>query len=187
MEKQIMEKQILVPVAQGIEEMEAITIIDVLRRAGAAVTVASVDRMEILAAREIRFRADCLIRDCMDKAFDLIVLPGGIPGAENLRDSEDLGLLLKAQADAGRYFGAICASPAVVLHHHGLVTPGQCTCHPGFTHMIDNGNVDGGAVVVAGNCITGRGAGTALAFALKLVEMLFPAQIVQEVRAGLAV
>ncbi len=182
-----MEKHVLVPVAQGIEEMEAITIIDVLRRAGAKVTVASVDEKEIQAARGIRFQADCLIEDCMDTVFDLIVLPGGIPGAENLKKSERLGQLLKGQAESERYFGAICASPAVVLHHHGLVTPGKCTCHPGFTHMIDNGNVEDQAVVVDGNCVTSKGAGTALAFALKLTEILFPAETVREVRAGLAI
>ncbi len=182
-----MEKHVLVPVAQGIEEMEAITIIDVLRRAGAKVTVASVDEKEIQAARGICFQADCLIEDCMDKVFDLIVLPGGIPGAENLKNSEDLARLLKKQAQTDRYFGAICASPAVVLHHHGLVTPGKCTCHPGFTHMIDNGNVEDQAVVVEGNCITSKGAGTTLPFALKLVEILFPAKTVLDVRAGLAI
>ncbi len=182
-----MEKHILVPVAQGIEEMEAITIVDVLRRAGAKVTMASVDDINILAARGTRFKADCLIGECLDLTFDLIALPGGIPGAENLKNSTDLTQLLTEQARAERYFGAICASPAVVLHHHGLVTPGKCTCHPGFTHMIDNGNVEDQAVVVDGNCITSKGAGTTLPFALKLVEILFPAQTVLDVRAGLAI
>lgn len=181
------DKRVLVPVAQGIEEMETITIVDVLRRAGAGVTVASVDSLDIEAARGIRFHADCLIGDCLDTAYDLVVLPGGIPGAENLKNSETLEKLLTAQAKGGRYFGAICASPAVVLHHHGLVMPGECTCHPGFTHMIDNGNVLNQAVVVAGNCITGQGAGTVLPFALKLVEILFSAETVRDVRAGLAI
>lgn len=80
-----MTKKVLVPVAQGTEEMEAITIIDVLRRAGAEVTVASVDDLEIHAARGIVFKADCLIGDCMAENWDLIALPGGIPGAENLK------------------------------------------------------------------------------------------------------
>ncbi|MCG8615473.1 MAG: DJ-1/PfpI family protein [Desulfobacterales bacterium] len=181
------EKHVLVPVAQGIEEMEAITIIDVLRRAGAKVTVASVDRLDIEAARGIRFAADCLIDDCLGTAFDLVVLPGGIPGAENLKNSETLKKVLVDQAESGRFFGAICASPAVVLHHHGLVTPGECTCHPGFTQMIDNGNVQDRAVVVSGNCVTSQGAGTALPFALKLVEILFPMAVVKDVRAGLAI
>ncbi|WDP92808.1 MAG: DJ-1/PfpI family protein [Desulfobacter sp.] len=182
-----MSKQVLVPLAQGIEEMEAITIIDVLRRAGAEVTAASVDQEDILAARGTRIIADCLISDCMDKEFDLIALPGGIPGAENLKASPELAQLLKAQAASKRYYGAICASPAVVLHHHGLVRPGAVTCHPGFTHMIDSGNTQDADVVMDGNCITSRGAGTVLAFALRLVEILYSREKVEEVRGGLAV
>ena len=181
------QKHVLVPVAQGIEEMEAITIIDVLRRAGARVTVASVDRLDIEASRGTRFKADCMIDDCAETEFDLVVLPGGIPGAENHKNSATLKAVLTAQAENGRYFGAICASPAVVLHHHGLVTPGECTCHPGFTHMIDNGNVRDQAVVVSGNCVTSQGAGTALSFALKLVEILYPPETVKNVREGLAI
>ena len=182
-----MEKHVLVPVAQGIEEMETITIVDVLRRAEAKVTMASVDKEEILAARGTTFMADCLIQSCMETDYDLIVLPGGIPGAQNLKASEHLGELLKKQAASEKYFGAICASPAVVLHHHGLVTPGQVTCHPGFSHLIDNGNVDDQPVVLYGNCITSRGAGTALAFSLKLVELIYSRDKVREVMDGLAI
>lgn len=184
-----MTKKVLVPVAQGTEEMEAITIIDVLRRAGADVTVASVDELEIHAARGIVFRADCLIGDCLDRDrdWDLIALPGGIPGAENLKQSEPLAKLLEKQAVENRFYGAICASPAVVLHSQGLVTPGRVTCHPGFSHLIDNGNVVDEPVVVAGNCITSKGAGTALEYALKLVELLFPGtDTLDQVRDGLA-
>jgi len=182
-----MTQKVLVPVAQGIEEMEAITIIDVLRRAGAEVTVASVDEPEIHAARGIVFKADCLISDCMDMTFDLIALPGGIPGAENLKNSEPLARLLDKQAGENRYYAAICASPAVVLHSRGLVTPGKVTCHPGFSHLIDNGNIVDEPVVVEGNCITSKGAGTALDYALKLVELLFPGtDTLAQVRGGLA-
>lgn len=181
-----MEKKVLVPVAQGIEEMEAITIIDVLRRAGARVTVASVDDMTIHASKGIEFKADRIIRDCMADEFDLIALPGGIPGAMNLRDSKDLETMLRQQADAGRLYGAICASPAVVLHHHGLITPGRVTCHPGFADQIDNGNIAESSVVVAGNCITSRGAGTACDFALTLVALLYSEEKRKEVMQGLA-
>ena len=181
-----MEKKVLVPVAQGIEEMEAITIIDVLRRANANVIVASVDKINIKASKGIEFKADRLVKDCMDEEFDLIALPGGIPGAQNLRDSKELEILLKKQAQLKKYYGAVCASPAVVLHHHGLVTPGKVTCHPGFVEMIDNGNIDESNVVVAGNCITSRGAGTACDFALSLVELLYSKEKKKEVMQGLA-
>jgi len=181
-----MTKKVLVPVAQGIEEMEAVTIIDVLRRAGAEVVVASVDTMTIKASRGLEFKADRLIKDCMDEAFDLIVLPGGIPGAQNLKDSKDLEILLKNQAKEKKYYGAICASPAVVLHPYGLVTPGRVTCHPGFSNKIDQGNVLSSAVVVDGNCVTGRGAGAACEFALTLVVLLYSEEKKKEVMQGLA-
>ncbi len=181
-----MEKKVLVPVAQGIEEMEAITIIDVLRRAGALVIVASVDDITIKASQGTEFKADKLIQDCVDADFDLIALPGGIPGAQNLRDSKELETLLKKQAQSKKYYAAICASPAVVLHHHGLVTPGKVTCHPGFVDQIDNGNVVEAKVVVDENCITSRGGGTALDFALTLVELLYSKDKVKEVAQGLA-
>lgn len=181
-----MEKKVLVPVAQGIEEMEAITIIDVLRRAGAEVVVASVDEMDITAARGTRFKADALIKDCLDQAYDLIVLPGGIPGAENLKNSEDLAFLLKNQAVQKKLYGAICASPAVVLHHLGLVTPGAVTCHPGFAGQIEGGTVQDKNVVTDGCCITSKGAGTALEFSLELVARLFDDKTVDDVKGGLA-
>ena len=182
-----MERTVLVPVAQGIEEMEAITIIDVLRRAEAKVIVASVDQKEIHAARGTVFMADTLIRECMDQEFDLIVLPGGIPGAMNLQKSKDLEILLKKQAEKKKYYGAICASPAVVLHHHGLVRPGRVTCHPGFANEIENGAVQDQNVVQDQNCITSKGAGTALEFALELVSLLFPREVLAGVRKGLAI
>lgn len=181
-----MEKKVLVPVAQGTEEMEAVTIMDVLRRAGATVIAASVDDITIHGSNGLEFKANCLIKDCMEEDFDLIVLPGGIPGAQNLRDSKELGILLKRQALQKKYYGAICASPAVVLHHHGLVTPGHVTCHPGFKELIDKGNVTGEKVVVHGNCITSRGAGTACDFALTLVEHLYSEEKKKGVMQGLA-
>ncbi|MBU0970696.1 MAG: DJ-1/PfpI family protein [Proteobacteria bacterium] len=181
-----MEKKVLVPVAQGIEEMEAITLIDVLRRAGAKVVVASVDEMDIKASGGIQFKADRLIKDCMEEAFDLIVLPGGIPGAKNLRDSKELEILLKRQAKQKKLYGAICASPALVLHHHGLITPGKVTCHPGFVDLIDRGNILEQNVVIDKNCITSRGAGTACEFALTLVELLYSGEKKRQVARGLA-
>ena len=181
MEKMV---RVLVPLAQGIEEMEAVTLIDVLRRANAHVVTASVDDMRIQASRGLVLEAETTIDGCRDQRFDLIVLPGGIPGAENLAASAVLGQMLRDQADQGRYYGAICASPAVVLHPLGLVRPGKVTCHPAFAHLI--GEVASHRVVRDGNCMTSRGGGTALDFALALVELLFSPQVLDEVKRGLA-
>jgi len=169
-----MGKKVLVPVADGTEELEAIAIIDVLRRAGAIVTVASVSgNRQIITSHGITMIADALIDDCVDREYDLVVLPGGIPGAENLRDSSALIELLKRQRDKDRLYGAICASPALVLEHHGLLENHQATCHPAYVEELSNTDQVSTRVVVDGNCITSQGAGTAVDFALALVEQLF--------------
>ncbi|MCG8563545.1 MAG: DJ-1/PfpI family protein, partial [Desulfobacterales bacterium] len=138
----------------------------------------------IQAARGIVFEADCLISQCLDRDFDLIALPGGLPGAENLAASPELADLLKKQAGRQALYGGICASPALVLHPLGLVREGAVTCHPGFAHFI--GETSGERVSRDGCCITSRGGGTSLDFALALVELLFPQDTLDEVRAGLA-
>ena len=106
----------LVPIADGSEEIEAVCIIDTLRRAEVDVTVASVmGRRQITASRGTRIVADALIEDCAGEAYDLIVLPGGMPGAQHLGDSVPLIELVTAQRNAGRRYAAICAAPAVAL------------------------------------------------------------------------
>ena len=171
-----MSKKVLVPVADGTEELEAIGIIDVLRRAGAEVIVASVGNIQITASRGTRIVADKLISDCKNEVFDLIALPGGMPGAENLRDCPELIKMLKDQQSHGRLYAAICASPAVVLQHHGLLGKRRTTCHPAFAHLIENQSSVEFRVVVDENCITSRGAGTAVEFALNLVALLYDPQ-----------
>ena len=166
-------KKVLVPIANGTEELEAVTIIDVLRRADAMVTVASVGELRITASRGVQIVADCLIADCLDTVYDCIALPGGMPGAENLRDSKALKRLLVEQRRNGRMVGAICASPAVVLAHHGLLSDVRATCYPSFLERMPDTKKAGEPVVVDGNCITSQGPGTALAFSLKLVALLF--------------
>ena len=176
-----MPKKVLVPIADGSEEIEAVCIIDVLRRAGADVTVASVDGLQVTASRGVKIVADTLIADCAGIAFDLIALPGGIPGAEHLRDSVELIRLLRRQQAEGRLCAAICASPAVVLHHHGLLGGRKATSHPSFIDRLENRERADSRVVVDGNLITSRGPGTAIEFALKLVELLFGSEKAAEV------
>ena len=152
-----------------------------MRRAQAEVVVASVGAKEVTCSRGVKITADKLIGECLDDTFDMIVLPGGIPGAENLRDSADLTNMLKQQAGAGGLFGAICASPAVVLQAHGLLENRQATSHPGFADQLTpNASIES-RVVVDGNCITSRGPGTAIEFALKLVEILYGKEKAAEV------
>jgi 4-methyl-5(b-hydroxyethyl)-thiazole monophosphate biosynthesis len=165
--------EVLVPIANGSEELEAVSIIDILRRAGASVTIASVHERQITASRGTKLVADKLISECVDNTYDLIALPGGMPGAEHLRDSEDLEKLLKRQQQEGRLYAAICASPVVVLHHHGLLAGRRATCAPGYGERLENLVSPKARVVVDGPCVTSVAAGTAIEFALKLVELLY--------------
>lgn len=180
-----MTKSVLVSIANGTEEIEAVCIIDVLRRAGAAVTIASVDKLQVTASRGTKLVADTHITDCLDKTYDIIALPGGMPGAEHLRDSKALITMLKRQQQEGRYYAAICASPAVVLQHHGLLGSRLATCHPHFLDQLENTTALASGVVVDGMCITSRGPGTALPFALKLVELLYGNEKAAELKTDL--
>lgn len=163
----------LIPIANGSEDIESVTLIDVLRRADVEVTVASVhDELTITAARRTRITADRLMSECTNQQFDLIALPGGMPGAEHLANCEPLIQKLKAQREAGRWFAAICAAPAVALEPHGLLQGRAATAHPGFQARLADTSRAHERVVQDGNCITSQAPGTALEFALTLVEAL---------------
>ena len=174
-----MSRTALVPIADGTEEIEAVCIIDVLRRAGVSVTVASVDELQVAASRGMKLVADRPIGDCVDETYDLVALPGGMPGAEHLCDSRDLETILKRQRREGRLYAAICAAPVVVLQHHGLLAGRRATCHPDFADQLHDAAEVKNRVVVDGPCVTSRGPGTALEFALKLVELLYDEQKAQ--------
>lgn len=168
-----MGKKVLVPIADGTEEIEATTIIDCLRRADADVTVAAVDNVNITASRGVNMTADTTISDCINQSFDAIVLPGGMPGAEHLRDCQILINMLKQQKATGKIYAAICASPAVVLATHELIDDKNTTCYPSMIGQLPKGIDE--RVVVDGNCITSQGPATAMDFALALIEALYDA------------
>lgn len=178
-----MRKQVLIAVADGSEEMETIIPADVLRRAGAEVTLASVTNLTITASRGIKIVADKLIGECVNFAYDLIIVPGGMPGAEHLRDSSILLSMLQQQIATKRLVGAICAAPYVVLQHHNLLQGKRATCHPHYFSQLQNMQPD--LVVVDDNIITSQGPGTAIIFALKLVELLFDKSVVEKVAHGM--
>ena len=164
--------RVLVPIADGTEEIEAVCLIDVFRRAEMDVTVASVGTLQITASRGVKIVADCLIEACLAVNYDLVVLPGGIPGAENLRDSPALTQILKAHQAAGGWLAAICAAPAVVLTPQALLKGRRATAHPAFVDQLEDRTRADERVVVDGRCVTSRGPGTALEFALRLVALL---------------
>jgi 4-methyl-5(b-hydroxyethyl)-thiazole monophosphate biosynthesis len=176
-----MPKTVLVPIADGTEELEAVSIVDILRRAGVQVTVASVGGVQVTASRRTRLVADALIGDCAGQAYDMIACPGGMPGSEHLRDSVELTALLMAQKEAGRFIAAICAAPVVVLQHHGLIAGRRATCHPSVAERLQCRDALEERVVVDGNLITSRGPGTAIEFGLELVAQLFGRDKAREV------
>ena len=166
-------KTALIAVADGVEEIETLGVADVLKRAGVEVTLAATKNITINGPHEIKFLADTLIAKCVDNSYDLIVVPGGLPGAEYLRDTPELITLLKAQKASGKLFAAICASPVVVFQTHGLLEGLNATCHPALVdQLLIRDNADD-RVVVDKNCVTSQGPGTALEFGIKLVELLF--------------
>lgn len=175
---------VMVPIADGSEEIEAVTIVDVLRRAQAEVTLASVTkRLSISASRGVVIEADCLVEKCIDHHWDLIALPGGMPGAENLHKCTVLKSLLADQLSAGRWVGAICASPAVVLGRHDLILDYRATCHSAFRDELSGvvKEVSDEAVVKDRNLITSQAPGTAMNFALVLVSSLFGEDVARSV------
>ncbi len=173
-----MSHSILVPVAPGTEEMEAITIIDVLVRAGYKVTVASADfdgKLSMKASRGVTLTADCKLVDIADEEFDVIALPGGVEGAENFRDSPVLIEMIKQQKYDGRWVAAICASPAVVLQTHNLYPDALMTCHPNFQSDIaaDNWRPKRVTIDVTHKLITSQGPpATAIEFAMEIIILL---------------
>ncbi len=165
-----MTQNVLVPIADGTEEIEAVCIIDTLRRAQTQVIVASVSTLQITASRGTHLVADTLITDCTQQTYDMIALPGGMPGATNLGACGALIALLQDQQQNQRWIAAICAAPAVVLQPHGLLKGVRATCYPAMLEQLERPSHD--RVVIDQNVITSQGPGVALEFALTLAEIL---------------
>lgn len=177
-------RKVLVMLAQGCEEIEAVTTIDILRRAGIEVTSAGLDDLPVLASRGVVLLPDTTLDLAQDHEFDMIVLPGGQPGTDNLKADKRLIALLQQMAQRGKYVAAICAAPSV-LAAAGLLDGRKATCYPTCLDDFPKANLQTAAVVEDGNIITSRGPGTATDFALALVERLAGKHKRQEVEAAL--
>ncbi len=164
---------VLVPLAQGCEELEAITITDLLVRAGINVTSCGLDEQPVKAARGTTIIPDTCIEKIRGKSFDLIVLPGGLPGADHLRDNETLQSMIKKQAQENRYLAAICAAPKA-LAAAGILEGKTATGFPGVLEALNNPAItlSNKAIEIDGKVITSRGPGTAMDFTLSLIELL---------------
>lgn len=177
---------VLIPLAPGFEDLEAVTLSDLLRRAGIEVVVAGLQHGLIQGSRGIRIEPDVYLDDVLTRDFDLIALPGGLPGAEYLRDDPRVQALLRKMAAAGRYTTAICAAP-MALAQAGLLDGKQATAYPGVLDQLKLPNTRSlnDAVVVDGKVVTSQGPGTAMDFALTLIELLVGKSMRQQVETGL--
>ncbi len=165
-----MSQRVLVILAQGNEEIEALTPVDIMRRAGMDVVVAGLGGRTVASARNVVVFADVSF-DAVTGDFDAVVLPGGNPGASNLCASDKVIEIVKKQFEAERLIAAICAAPTV-LDKAGILPNRKYTCFPGVEKKISTGTFVGGEVVVDSNIITGRAMGSAIVFSLAIVEKL---------------
>ena len=176
--------KIIIPISNGFEEIEAISIIDICRRANIEVIIASVENIKTIGAHNIKIEADCKIEDVKADDFDMIVLPGGLPNAFTLAEDENVQRLLKEFEEKNKKIGAICAAP-YALHKAGVLNQNY-TCYPSFEKKIkDDGYQDDKNVVTDNNVITSRGPATAIDFALEIVKTLKGNDIYHQIKTGL--
>ena len=178
--------RVLVPLAQGCEELEAVTIIDLLRRAGIEVTSAGLNAGSVTASRGVTLIPDTDLESALKSDYDMIVLPGGLPGAEHLDDDERIRSILRKMSDDNKYIAAICAAPKV-LANAGVLAGKTATSYPGFLDGLglSDTTLSNEAVVRDGKVITSRGPGTAIDVALELIEVLSGKEKRHEVETAL--
>jgi 4-methyl-5(b-hydroxyethyl)-thiazole monophosphate biosynthesis len=171
--------------ADGFEEVEGLTVVDILRRAGQEVYMISVSGdLSVKGAHGIEVKADCAI-DCVDfSAMDMLVLPGGMPGTKNLGNCSLLASQLKSFCEKGKWVGAICAAPSV-LGDLGLLSGKKAVCYPGFEERLLGAEVTEERVVKDGNIVTSRGVGTAIPFALCLAGCLAGEEKAREIKESI--
>lgn len=174
--------------ANGFEEIEAITTLDILRRAGIEVQTISISgSRSVIGAHGISIKADDIYRRSGLVNSDCIILPGGMPGSENLRNHPGVCNALKAQSARGAYIAAICAAPGLVLGSLGLLEGKKATTYPGFAKLEHKANYTHRGVEVDDMLITAKSPAFTLEFALTIVEALKGIDVVREVKNGLCI
>ena len=176
-------KNVIVPLAPGFEEIETITVVDILRTSGARVSIAGTVDGVIEGSRGVKLIADVSIESITSKNFDLIVLHGGQPGTDNLKKDPRVILLLKEMESNNKLIGAICAAP-IILEENGILQKRRRTSHPSIKGALSGDLYVENRVVVDHNIITSRSPGTAMEFAFKLVEILYGKDRVRVVNKG---
>lgn len=175
---------IYVFLADGFEEIEALTPVDVLRRAGFDVKTVGVTGKTVTGSHNIPVVADITIEEVTDKDLQGVILPGGMPGTLNLENNDTVQQFADLAVKKGLLLGAICAAPSI-LGHKGILNGKNATCFPGFEESLIGAYVQDAFVVTDGNIITGKGAGAAMEFALALLEYLKDKQTSEELRKAM--
>ncbi len=170
--------------ADGFEEIEALTPVDLLRRAGVDVVTVSIypDRKNVTGARRIEVCADITIDDVDMSQADILFLPGGMPGTVNLLECKRLMDLVDEQNSANKRIAAICAAPARILGSKGLVKGRRATCYPGMEELLEGATAVSDSVVTDGNITTSRGLGTAVDLACELISIMCGQEKADEIR-----
>lgn len=180
-------KDSFVFLAEGFEEVEALTVIDLLRRAGIPVkTVSITTALQVTGAHGVTVKADVLFDNTLFSDAEWLILPGGMPGASNLYEFSPLQGLLKAHAESenGR-IAAICASPAVVLGQLGLLKGEKATCYPGFENLLEDSEIVDTPVVASGKFVLGNGPANAMIWSLAIISETLGSQEANKVANGL--
>lgn len=158
--------------ADGCEEIEGLTVVDILRRAGIQIEMISISgKAEVTGSHSITFKCDTLLKDADIASYDGLVLPGGMPGTTNLGNDDTVTSSIKEFASSGKLVAAICAAPSV-LGDNGILKGKKATSYPGFEDRLAGAELSEEAVVCDGNIITSRGMGTAIPFALAITSYL---------------
>lgn len=174
--------KVAVLLAEGFETIEALTTVDILRRAGIECNTVATGNQEVTTSHHITIKADKVFNDDI-KEYDMVVLPGGMPGSINLRDDERVINLLKEFNEQGKKIAAICAGP-ISIGKAGLSEGKNITCYPGFEDQLGNCNYKEELVVVDGNIITGRGPAAAVPFAFEILNQVAPEKV-EEIRKSM--
>ena len=177
--------KVLVYIADGMEEVECLSVVDMLRRGGVETQMVSINgKTEVIGAHSIRVGADCLLADSDPDGADMLFLPGGMPGTKYLRESPEVCDALKAAAAAGKHLAAICAAPSVLGELH-LLEGKKATCYPGFEDRLLGAEYCHDGVVTDGAVTTSRGVGFAVDLGLELVRILQGEEKSAEIRESI--
>lgn len=180
-ERRLNVPRVCVLLADGFEEIEAVTVIDVLRRADVDVEVLGVTTQRVRGSHAVTVEADHTLEERSQQSWDIVILPGGMPGATHLRDDLRVQALLRRQNQDGGKLAAICAAP-IALGAAGILRGRRATCYPGFETQLEGARPAEDRVLTDGNVTTSRGPGTALEFALRLVADLRGEEVARTLR-----